>query len=70
MLHKWLLKSLIICKERLSSFNDNTLYFGGNSSQTLGGNSIGAGIVFDYYLSDAQQLRIENYLRWYYGRNF
>ena len=53
-----------------TSFNDVALRFGGNSSQTLGGNSIAAAVVFDYFLSEAEQRRIENYFRWYYGRNF
>ena len=53
-----------------SGFQDTNIRFGGNSSQTLGGNSLAAGLVFDYYLAEAEQLRMENYLRWYYGRNF
>lgn len=53
-----------------SGFQDANIRFGGNSSQTLGGNSLAAGLVFDYYLAEAEQLRLENYLRWYYGRNF
>lgn len=53
-----------------SVFQDTNIRFGGNSSQTLGGNSLAAGLVFDYYLAEAEQLRLENYLRWYYGRNF
>ena len=53
-----------------ATFQDANVRFGGNSSQTLGGNSIAAGLVFDYYLENHEQLRIENYLRWYYGRNF
>lgn len=53
-----------------SGFQDTNIRFGGNSSQTLGGNSLAAGLVFDYYLAEAEQLRLENYLRWYYGRNF
>ena len=51
-------------------FQDTNIRFGGNSSQTLGGNSMSAALVFDYYLEGTEQLRIENYLRWYYGRNF
>lgn len=53
-----------------SVIQDTAIRFGGNSSQTLGGNSIGAALIFDYYLENHEQLRIENYLRWYYGRNF
>ena len=53
-----------------SSFQDTNIRFGGNSSQTLGGNAIGSALVFDYYVENHEQLRIENYLRWYYGRNF
>lgn len=46
------------------------MLFGGNSSQTLGGNAIGSALVFNYFLKNHEQLRLENYLRWYYGRNF
>jgi hypothetical protein len=46
------------------------MLFGGNSSQTLGGNAIGSALVFNYFLENHEQLRLENYLRWYYGRNF
>lgn len=53
-----------------SLIQDTAIRFGGNSGQTLGGNSIAAGLIFDYYLENHEQLRIENYLRWYYGRNF
>lgn len=53
-----------------TSFFDTALYFGGNSSQTFGGNTIAAGLVFDYALSSAEQTRIENYFRWYYGLAF
>ena len=53
-----------------SGFQDANVRFGGNSSQTLGGNSLATGLVFNYYLSEAEQLRMENYLRYYYGRNF
>ena len=46
------------------------MLFGGTSSQTLGGNAIGSALVFKYFLENHEQLRLENYLRWYYGRNF
>jgi len=50
-----------------TSFLDSALYFGGNAGQFLGGNTIAAGLVFNYALNDAMQRRIENYFRWYYG---
>lgn len=53
-----------------SSFQDTNIRFCGNSSQTLGGNAMASALVFDYYVENHEQLRLENYLRWYYGRNF
>jgi hypothetical protein len=53
-----------------SSFQDTNIRFCGNSSQTQGGNAMASALVFDYYVENHEQLRLENYLRWYYGRNF
>lgn len=48
-------------------FQDAPVYFGGNSGQFSGGNAIAAGVIFDYALNNAEQTRVENYFRWYYG---
>lgn len=48
--------------------------FFGNSGSAINPSSSGvhvaAGIVFDYWLSNAEQLRIENFLKHYYGFRF
>lgn len=50
-----------------ATFNDSAMYFGGNSGQFAGGNAIAAAVVFNYALNSAEQTRVENYFRWYYG---
>ena len=43
----------------------------GNSSQTTGGNNqIAAGFITEQWMNESEQLRLENYFRWYYGYNF
>ena len=46
--------------------------FGNNAptSITGGGSQIAGAIVFDYILSNMEQIRIENFFRYYYGRRF
>jgi hypothetical protein len=46
--------------------------FGNNAptSTTGGGSQIAGAIVFDYILSNMEQIRIENFFRYYYGRRF
>lgn len=52
------------------NFVGNTFYFGNNSSATNAGSQIASAITFDYWLNPSEQLRIENFYRWYYGRRF
>lgn len=40
------------------------------SNATNSGTHVAAGLVFDYWLSGADQLRIENFFRYYYGIRF
>jgi len=43
----------------------------GNSNQTTGGtNQIAAGFITEQWMNESEQLRVENYFRWYYGYNF
>jgi hypothetical protein len=43
----------------------------GNSNQTTGGtNQIAAGFITEQWMNESEQLRLENYFRWYYGYNF
>lgn len=54
---------------------DNPCQFGNQASgsQPAGGTvgtHLASGMVFDYWLSNAEQLRIENFYRYYYGLRF
>ena len=52
---------------------DNACHFGNSAgaSQNAGiGVHLASGLVFDYWLSNAEQLRIENFYRYYYGLRF
>ena len=42
----------------------------GNSSGGYGGNQIAAGFITEQWMNESEQLRVENYFRWYYGYNF
>lgn len=53
-----------------NNFVGNTFHFGNNSSATSAGSQIASAITFDYWLNPSEQLRIENFYRWYYGRRF
>ena len=49
----------------------NTGYsFGNNSSATSAGCHMAGGIVFNYWLNPSEQIRIENFYRYYYGYRF
>ena len=52
------------------TFFGNTYYFGNNSSATNGGSQIASAMTFDYWLNSSEQMRLENFYRWYYGRRF
>lgn len=52
---------------------DNACHFGnaaGGINPSLAGVHLASGLVFDYWLSNAEQLRIENFYRYYYGLRF
>lgn len=58
-----------------STFIGNTMVFGGYGQSAAGnfsraGSNIAAAITFDYWLNSSEQIRLENYFRWYYGRKF
>jgi hypothetical protein len=55
-----------------STFAGNQFVFGNNavSSVNAGGSQIASAITFDYWLNPSEQMRIENFYRWYYGRRF
>lgn len=55
---------------RSDTFSNTSVFWGGNSSQTRGGNRISTGLLFKYWLNSSEQIRIENYLKWYYGYRF
>lgn len=52
------------------NFAGNIFYFGNNSSATSAGSQIASAITFDYWLNSSEQIRMENFYRWYYGRRF
>ena len=52
---------------------NNACHFGngaGGTNPSNTGTHIASGLVFDYWLSNAEQLRIENFYRYYYGLRF
>ena len=52
---------------------DNACHFGnaaGGLNPSSSGVHLASGLVFDYWLSSAEQLRIENFYRYYYGLRF
>lgn len=53
-----------------TSLGSTPFVFGGNTGQTRGGNEIATGLVFKYWLNETEQIRIENYLKQYYGYKF
>lgn len=53
-----------------STWSNSYIQFG-NSNQTTGGNNqIAAGFITEQWMNESEQLRLENYFRWYYGYNF
>ena len=48
--------------------------FGNNGSSsspgTLGGNQIASGLIIEEWINESEQIRLENYFRWYYGYKF
>ena len=54
----------------VSTWSNPYIQFG-NSSQTTGGNNqIAAGFITEQWMNESEQLRVENYFRWYYGNSF
>ena len=53
-----------------SNFVGNTYFFGNNSSFTSAGSQIAAAITMNYWANSSEQIRLENFFRWYYGRKF
>ena len=52
------------------TWNNAYIQFG-NSSQTTGGNNqIAAGLIIERWINESEQIRLENYFRWYYGNSF
>jgi hypothetical protein len=57
------------------NFIGNTFVFGAYGQSVAGGfsrggSNIAGAITFDYWLNPSEQIRMENYFRWYYGRRF
>lgn len=55
-----------------STFVGNSYSFGNNapSSATAGGSQIAAALTLPYWVNPSEQMRLENFFRWYYGRRF
>ena len=53
-----------------STFVGNSFNIGNNSSQTAAGSNIAACLTLDYWANSSEQIRLENFFRWYYGRRF
>lgn len=58
-----------------NTFLGNTMGFGGYGAAAanftqFNGSNIAAGLTMDYWVNPAEQIRLENYFRWYYGRKF
>lgn len=53
-----------------STFVADGVVFGNNVSATEGGSQIAGAFVATYYLNSIEQIRIENFFRWFYGYRF
>ena len=58
-----------------TTWQNSYINFGNNGSSvspgTLGGNNqIAAGLIIEEWVNESEQLRLENYFRWYYGNKF
>ena len=61
--------------ESTSTFGNNAITYGNNSGLIgLGGTPMGShiagGLVLDYWANSSEQIRLENFFRWYYGYRF
>lgn len=53
-----------------SNMPNTGMSFGNNSSATSAGSHIAGAIVLDYWQNSSEQLRLENFFRYYYGYRF
>ena len=53
-----------------SNFFTQNMNFGNNATQASGGSQIAGALVLDYWSNSSEQIRLENFFRWYYGFRF
>lgn len=53
-----------------SNFSAQSFNFGNNATQASGGSQIAGALVLDYWANSSEQIRLENFFRWYYGFRF
>ena len=53
-----------------SNFSAQSMNFGNNATQANGGSQIAGALVLDYWANSSEQIRLENFFRWYYGFRF
>lgn len=53
-----------------SNFSAQSMNFGNNATQASGGSQIAGALVLDYWVNSSEQIRLENFFRWYYGFRF
>ena len=56
--------------ESTSNMSTTGMSFGNNSSATSAGSQIASAMVFNYWLNSSEQIRLENFYRYYYGYRF
>jgi hypothetical protein len=56
--------------ESTSNMSNTGMSFGNNSSATSAGSEIASAMVFNYWLNSSEQIRLENFYRYYYGYRF
>ena len=53
-----------------SNFSAQSINFGNDATQASGGSQIAGALVLDYWANSSEQIRLENFFRWYYGFRF
>lgn len=53
-----------------SNFSAQSINFGNDATQASGGSQIAGALVLDYWANSSEQIRLENFFRWYYGFKF
>ena len=53
-----------------SNFSSQSMNFGNDATQASGGSQIAGALVLDYWANSSEQIRLENFFRWYYGFRF